>query len=152
MGSRAEYVKISGNGSNALDFHIAFYVGQLAATDPAAFFHIISKDTGFDPLIQHLKTKKLSVIRSHDVSEIPIVKTTHAKEPVEKLDLVVAKLQQFGAAKPRRVKTLLSTMSSIFQKQLQESELDVLLKELQAKSYVTVNDNKITYSLPPSVS
>ena len=152
MGSRAEYVKISGNGSNALDFHIAFYVGQLAATDPAAFFHIISKDTGFDPLIQHLKTKKLSVIRSQDVSEIPIVKTTHAKEPVEKLDLVVAKLQQFGAAKPRRVKTLLSTMSSIFQKQLQEPELDALLKELQAKSYVTVSDNKITYSLPASVS
>lgn len=152
MGSRAEYVKISGNGSNALDFHIAFYVGQLAATEPAAFFHIISKDTGFDPLIQHLKTKKLSVIRSQDVSEIPIVKTTHAKEPVEKLDLVVAKLQQFGAAKPRRVKTLLSTMSSIFQKQLQEPELDALLKELQAKSYVTVSDNKITYSLPASVS
>jgi hypothetical protein len=30
MGSRAEYIKISGNGPYALDFHIAFYIGQLA--------------------------------------------------------------------------------------------------------------------------
>ena len=25
------YIKISGNGSNALDFHIAFHVGRIAA-------------------------------------------------------------------------------------------------------------------------
>lgn len=30
MGDRAEYVKITGNGSNALDFHIAFYIGVLS--------------------------------------------------------------------------------------------------------------------------
>ena len=42
MGSNAEYVKISGNGRNALDSHIAFYIGQLAAQAPAAYFHIIS--------------------------------------------------------------------------------------------------------------
>jgi hypothetical protein len=46
LGSNAEYVKIRGNGSNALDFHIAFYIGQLAERDPYAYFHIISKDTG----------------------------------------------------------------------------------------------------------
>ena len=28
---RAEYVKIAGNGTNALDFHIAFHIGRLAA-------------------------------------------------------------------------------------------------------------------------
>src|SRR6185503_11601280 len=55
LGDRAQYIKISGNGPNALDFHIAYYIGRLAATDPAAYFHIISKDEGFDLLIQHLK-------------------------------------------------------------------------------------------------
>src|SRR5450756_2082834 len=38
MGERAEYVKITGSGSNALDFHIAFYIGRIAAQDPTAFF------------------------------------------------------------------------------------------------------------------
>jgi PIN domain len=55
MADRAGYIKISGNGANALDFHIAYYVGHLAAKEPEAYFHIISKDTGFDPLIAHLK-------------------------------------------------------------------------------------------------
>lgn len=148
MGGKAEYIKISGNGSNALDFHIAFYIGQLATHDPTAYFHIISKDTGFDPLIQHLKTKKVFAARSRDVSEIPLVKVANTKSPAEKLAVVVSNLQQRGASKPRTVKTLLSTVSSIFQKQLSEQELAALLKELQAKSYVTVNDTKVSYALP----
>ena len=32
LGARAQYVKIAGNGSNALDFHIAFYVGEVEGT------------------------------------------------------------------------------------------------------------------------
>ena len=51
MGTNAEYVQLSGSGPNALDFHIAYYLGCLAAKEPGAYFHIISKDTGFDPLI-----------------------------------------------------------------------------------------------------
>ena len=50
LGDKAEYIKIDGNGPNALDFHIAFYIGHIVASDREAYFHIISKDTGFDPL------------------------------------------------------------------------------------------------------
>ncbi|HEY1017128.1 MAG TPA: PIN domain-containing protein, partial [Herpetosiphonaceae bacterium] len=78
IGERAEYIKISGNGANALDFHIAFYIGQLAAQEPDAYFHIISKDTGFDPLIQHLKSKKIFAQRAQSVTDIPIVKSALA--------------------------------------------------------------------------
>ena len=152
MGSKAEYIKISGTGSNALDFHIAFYIGQIAASDPTAYFHIISKDSGFDPLIQHLKTKKISAIRSRDVSEIPLVKITHAKDPAEKIALIVTKLQQQATSRPRTVKTLLSTVNALFQKQLGEPELDALLKELQAKGFVTVTETKVSYSLPTPVA
>jgi PIN domain len=148
MGDKAEYVKISGNGSNALDFHIAYYIGQIAAHDPTAYFHIISKDTGFDPLIQHLKSKKLFAARSRDVSEIPAVKVANTKTPNEKIAVIVANLQQRGASKPRTVKTLLSTVGSIFQKKLSEQELEKLLGDLRAKSYVTVDGTKVTYSLP----
>ena len=49
-----ELVRLTEPGKNALDFHIAYYLGQLALKEPDAFFHIVSKDTGFDPLIQHL--------------------------------------------------------------------------------------------------
>ena len=31
FGPNAEYIQIDGSGRNALDFHIAYYIGQLAA-------------------------------------------------------------------------------------------------------------------------
>lgn len=148
MGSKAEYIKISGNGSNALDFHIAFYIGQLATTDPTAYFHIISKDTGFDPLIQHLKTRKIFAARSREVGDIPLVKAASAKSPTDKVAVTVANLQQRGASKPRTVKTLSSTISAIFLKQISDEELISLIGELQSKGYITVNETKVSYALP----
>ena len=84
LGDRAAYIKISGNGSNALDFHIAYYIGRLAQQDPTAYFHIISKDTGFDPLIEHLKSQKIGATRSKDISEIPLHKAANSKTLQEK--------------------------------------------------------------------
>ncbi|KGO97496.1 PIN domain-containing protein [Novilysobacter defluvii] len=148
LGPKASYVKIAGNGPNALDFHVAFYIGQLAAADPNSFFHIISKDTGFDPLIAHLKTKKIYACRSKDIGDMPIVKAANSKSPAEKLEVVVANLKQRGSSRPRTVKTLASTISSLFQKALAEDELSSLLKALQNKGYVSVNETKVSYSLP----
>jgi hypothetical protein len=56
LGTNAEYIQIVGSGKDALDFHIAFYIGKLAAEHPDATFTIVSKDTGFDPLRKHLET------------------------------------------------------------------------------------------------
>lgn len=75
MGESAAYVKISGNGKNALDFHIAFWIGQLSSRFPSAGFHIISKDNGFDPLIAHLKERGISATRKPSISEIPQLKS-----------------------------------------------------------------------------
>lgn len=55
LGERARYIRMEGNGPNALDFHIAFMLGELARADPEGYFHIISKDTGFDPLIRYAR-------------------------------------------------------------------------------------------------
>ena len=148
MGERAEYIKISGNGSNALDFHIAYYIGLLAAKEPEAYFHVVSKDTGFDPLIQHLKTKKILACRSRDVTDIPIVKASNTKSPSEKAAVVIADLKRRGASKPRAVKTLTSTISSMFQKQLSEQELISLLDELKAQGLITIAGTKVSYTLP----
>jgi len=150
LGPRAEYVKIAGNGSNALDFHIAFHIGHLAAQDPTGFFHIISKDTGFDPLIQHLRERKVSVSRWKNVSDIPILRAANAKSTPEKLAFVLANLQQRGTSKPRTLKTRASTINSLFQKRLTEEELAAVLKGLQTQGYITLNEAKITYALPAS--
>ena len=148
MGDKAEYVKISGNGPNALDFHIAFYIGQLAAAEPNAHFHIISKDTGFDPLIQHLKLKKIHVTRFKNVPINPPVKKVEATTPIDKLEVVVAKLRKLEASKPRTVKTLSSTIATVFQKKITEEEVASLVEDLRLGDFISIAENKVTYSLP----
>ena len=71
LGTRATYVELESSGPNALDFHIAFYLGELVAADSSAFFHIISKDKGFDPLIAHLKSRHVLAARSVSIETMP---------------------------------------------------------------------------------
>lgn len=148
LGSKAEYIRMAGAGPNALDFHIAFYIGRLSTTEPDAYFHIISKDTGFDPLIAHLKEKRIFAARSKDVADIPIVRTSNAKSPSERQDAILAKLRQLGTSKPRAVKTLSSTINSMFQKSLSEGDIAAQIESLKQKGYISVSGTKVTYALP----
>jgi hypothetical protein len=148
LGSRGAYVKIAGNGSNALDFHIAYYVGRLVMEDSTAYFHIISKDAGFDPLIQHLKAQKIGITRCKAIADIPLLKVANSKTLQEKAAVVIANLKQRGASKPRTVKTLSSTIASLFQKQLPGEELTLLLAELQASGAISIKESKVSYTLP----
>ena len=101
LGSDAEYVQIGGNGSNALDFHIAFYIGQLAERDPDAYFHIISKDTGFDPLIKHLKGRGILAQRQKEPAEIPFLRILNVSSSEDKIAAIVKSLSAHGHARPR---------------------------------------------------
>lgn len=148
LGARAEYIKIAGNGANALDFHMAFHMGRIAAQDPTACFHVISKDAGFDPLIQHMKERKVLASRSKDVADIALLSAPRAKSTDERMDAVVANLQQRGASRPRTVKTLTSTVNALFQKQLSEDELHALIKSMEGKGLITFDGNKVLYALP----
>jgi septum formation topological specificity factor MinE len=148
LGAKVEYIKISGNGPNALDFHIAFYIGEIASADRTAYFHIISKDKGFDPLIQHLKARKILAARAKDISEIPFIKAANSKSREQRLEIVVARLRQPKASRPRTVKTLKSTIASLFQKQLSDGEVTAVLDALHSCGLVAITDEKVTYTLP----
>ncbi|MCY1388718.1 PIN domain protein [compost metagenome] len=71
FGDRADYIQLDTPGQNALDFHVAYYLGRLAVEEPDAFFHIISRDKGFDPLIKHLKGKSIFAARSDTIEGMP---------------------------------------------------------------------------------
>lgn len=145
LGARAEYIKISGAGPNALDFHIAYYMGKLAERDSSAHFCIVSKDSGFDPLIAHLTAKKVSATRIKEISDLQDQQTGKAPLPEDRIEIVLANLRQRKAARPRTVKTLCSTIASLFQKQLSEEEVMRLLRKLESSGYLSVNGTKIDY-------
>src|SRR5580765_6234307 len=58
-----QLVRLTSPGKNALDFALAYYVGRAVAVDPTGCFHIVSKDTGYDPLIQHLRNNRIDARR-----------------------------------------------------------------------------------------
>lgn len=147
LGAKAEYVRIAGNGPNALDFHIAYYIGRLSKEDPTAYFHIISKDAGFDPLIVHLKTQKIFAQRAKSIDDIPLVKSANSMALSDQIDVVVARLNALKAAKPRRMKTLASTVTALFQQRLTECNVAQLLRELERRRIIAVADGKVGYEL-----
>jgi hypothetical protein len=52
---RVTLVPRSGQGSNALDFHIAFYLGYVAAKHPDAELVVVANDRGYDPMLAHAR-------------------------------------------------------------------------------------------------
>ena len=53
FGDRVTPVKIARAGKNALDFHLSFYMGYIAARHPDARFVVLSNDKGYAPMIEH---------------------------------------------------------------------------------------------------
>ncbi len=143
FGSDAEYIQIEGNGKNALDFHIAYYIGRLAAESADSFFHIISRDTGFDPLIKHLKEQKILCRRSSAVDEIPLVKMQATTGQIE---VCIEKLSK--GARPRTERTLASSIKVLFAGQPCEEQIATIIKELQKRKVIEITDGKISYNLP----
>lgn len=149
LGADAQYIKINGNGPNALDFHIAFYIGELAALNGSSYFHIISKDRGFDPLVAHLKSRKIKALRHKDISDIPILKVVNATTTDERVDAIIDFLIARGNAKPRKIKTLSNSINSLFMRSLAVNELEELIEKLVKRNIVIIsNKTNVTYKLP----
>src|SRR5262249_30863599 len=69
LGERFVPIDIEGQGKNALDFHIAFYLGEYLARSRDTACVILSRDKGFDPLVRHLIKRGFAVRRANSIAE-----------------------------------------------------------------------------------
>ena len=145
LGSRGRFIKISGNGPNALDFHIAYHIGKLSAANPGACFHIISKDKGFDPLIKHLGEQKIICSRSSSISEITRLQASKNVHPNQRAGIFYEKRIASNKARPARVTTLQRAILSHFHKELSPEEVAKVVEALKQAGYVVVNGKKVSY-------
>ncbi len=148
LGDNAEYIVLETAGSNALDFHIAYYIGVLSAKEPTAFFHVISKDTGFDSLLKYLKGKKIFAQRSTCIADIPYFKPTLPVAQNPQIEAIISDLIRRKTSKPRTQKTLLGTIHALFKKELSEQQVDSLLLSLCKTGVVKIDGTKVSYALP----
>ena len=140
-----EYIQISGNGPNAVDFHIACYIGRLSAAEQASYFHIVSKDKGFDPPIKHLRSLRIKASRVNDVSEL-VRKPVPARDK-DTLSEILKDLSRGGPARPRRRRTLANTIRSVFQETLDEKKAQSLIRRLQEEGHIVIDGEEVSYKL-----
>jgi hypothetical protein len=148
LGPDAEYIQIHGSGSNALDFHIAYYIGRLAVEHPGSSFDIVSKDTGFDPLIRHLKIKGISCRRIKAIPETAAAKLPNSSPNPLTVAAVIENLAKRKGGVPRTLKTLRSTIKALSGNQLSEEGLDNLIGKLTDRGIVKVSEGEVHYELP----
>jgi hypothetical protein len=97
---RGDWVQVSECGPNALDFHIAFMLGQMSEREKDTVFRVVSKDKGFDPLMEYLKKCKIGAQRMESIHEVFGVKKPNPSVPVA----------PSPAKKPAPAKTVLRTV------------------------------------------
>ena len=167
LGANAEYVKIARTGKNAVDMHIAYYVGRLLEKEPGAVVHIVSKDNDFDPLIEYLHAKGSACKRVKSIAEIPkhvaaraampapkgVKHTPHVPSPrrphAEKLAPIIKHLHSLSG-KPGTSKKLSQTIANYFKQhggELPDKIVALLIDELVRLKYVSQANGKVSYHL-----
>jgi hypothetical protein len=147
LGANAEYVLLESSGHNALDFHIAYYIGELSSQEPGATFCIVSKDTGFDPLIQHLTLRGVPVRRFGCVGDVEALHAPAGSLDDSRIDQAMTHLDKLKAARPRKRPTLLSTLRSVaFRNELSEAQVVAVLDALCRRGFVRLEGEKVSYA------
>jgi hypothetical protein len=145
-----DFIDVSTVGNNAADFHIAYYLGRIATTEPEACLHVISKDTGFDPLIQHLRKHGWYARRSECIGEIPSVK---AAEKQKRKKLVSDAVEFLGRTevenRPGTLEALRKALAAHF-KQLNAESVEELIQVLKSRQFFMESAGKIEYLKPTS--
>jgi PIN domain len=146
LGASVEWIGVEGTGPNALDFHIVFYLGQISLQSPTANYVILSRDRGFDPLIQHLAKIGISC-RRIDRLELLSGQSDLALSQDFLSDVAVTKLSAVAAkSRPKKRSTLYTYLKSILTKyQPSEPEIKQLLDTWFTTGKVAESKEKITY-------
>jgi len=145
LGSRLKWIRIDGQGSNALDFHIAFYLGEYIAASPKAEYVILSRDKGFDALVRHLTGRGLSIRRiSTQAEAFPVpAPTSGADSYVQSAKAMLGKIEK--KKRPRKRRSLVAFLATHFTNKVAANEIEALVQKLFEQKAISEANNSLTY-------
>lgn len=159
LGERFVDIDIEGQGKNALDFHVAYYLGEYLTRSPGLECAILSRDKGFDVLVRHLAGRGFKVRHVGSLAECfppppaerpPARRATRARAPAPDSALAKALKRLAGLAagkRPQRRRGLVAELHSHLAKKLTEAEVEALVDQLAAAGKLTDTDGRITYHI-----
>jgi hypothetical protein len=164
-----EMIRLTSPGRNALDFALAYYLGRAVLADPGGYFHIVSKDKGYDALIEHLRSKHIFARRHEDFTTLRFSATgkpSAATPPVaafaakpsatpktpaslgELETRVLEYLRKPTTKRPRTENKLVSHLISHLGKKVTEAEVLRLVEMLSQAGKLAIGDKgRVTYYL-----
>lgn len=152
LGDRLKWQRISASGKNALDFFIACELGRVLASEKSTHCTVVSNDTGFDPLIKHLKSVGLHCVRQGSTpnqapKKAPARSTQSQAPPPDGYERVLEMLNKSAKNRPAKRTTLKNHITAHFQKNKSDKEVEQLIARLQADGRISLNGEKVTYKL-----
>lgn len=145
-----QMIRMTSSRKNAVDFALAYHLGRTASTDPTAYFHIISKDTGFDPLIDHMRQRNIRVRRHDDCTTLTFSGPPKPppSPPQPPLDRALAHLRKNTTNRPKRKKTLVSHLRALCGSGASEKDALTLIEKLRKAGHLKIGDkDAVTYSV-----
>lgn len=148
-GIKVEWIAIEGSGKNALDFHIAYYLGKNVSS-PDTMHYILSKDKGYDPLVLSInKTAKSEIVKR--IISLEDLKSHDVKENTENVDpnytTLVNKLNSMAKSKrPKSEKKLESFIKTQVFSKMEDTAIKNLIDELYRNKIISKGqNNRISY-------
>jgi hypothetical protein len=163
------------SGRNALDFVLAYLIGVQSTTDRTGHFHILSRDKGFNALIEHLKKNDIFADRHESFAKIPVLTTGVTKAPVtspaakprqpertprkkptsktasaapDRTKAMIAWFAAHALNRPKTKKRLISHLHTHFGKRLSTAELETMVNELIARAAIEITpQGKVIYKV-----
>lgn len=144
---RIELIGVTTMGANNLDFHLAFHLGRFhEVAEKGVAFHIISNDSGFNGLVNHLKKlgRSCKKVATNVVAPVQEVHQPLSKEA----SLVVARLKQLdGRKRPRKRESFINWIRSQCQGLGKGVGPEAVCKELVSAALIREMGSGISYKI-----
>ncbi len=165
-----QLIRLASSGRNALDFALAYYLGRAVLAYPTAHFHVVSKDGGYDPLIEHLRGRHINVSRHADFSTLifsdslkvsPVMTSAQVPKSVsvatpkavvtgleEQVAQVREHLRKPSTTRPRNRAKLISYLVAHLGHKLSEADAQKLVEKLADSGQLGIDGKgKVTYRM-----
>ena len=78
FGERVHLIQLQKTGKTALDFYLSYYLGQITATYPNTQIGILSRDGGYDVMVEHIlkNHQAKGIVRLANIDEVQHQKIT----------------------------------------------------------------------------
>lgn len=144
-----ELIRLKSSGKNALDFALSYYLGRKVLADPTAYFHVVAKDKGYDPLIEHLRSRHIHARRHDDFSTLTFshkAKVEPAVADDAQLGRVLEHLKKNATNRPKKKTTLLRHVKSLLGKEATEATADQVFEKLRKAGHLSIEGkDAVTY-------